>query len=74
MWPDAVVARDVPLATANAVLASPANLERARAELMIGDTTGARTHFRAFLRRYDLAPAVHASWVHEARATTARLE
>jgi TolB-like protein/tetratricopeptide (TPR) repeat protein len=74
MWPDAVIARDVPLATANAVLASPAFLERARAELASGDTLGARAHFGAFLKRYDMSPAVHAAWVHEAREAVARLE
>jgi len=67
MWADAVIAREVPLATANAVLAGPAHLERARAALALGDSRGAHDHFEAFLSRYDLAPPQHEAWVREAR-------
>jgi hypothetical protein len=57
MWPEAVITRDVPLATANAVLASEAYLERGRAELSMRDTLAARAHLSSSHRRRDLAPS-----------------
>jgi hypothetical protein len=72
-WHEAVVFTAPQAVHANAMLAGPAYLERARTLDALGQREAARASYEQFLRRYDEPVPAHRHLVRDARAALARL-